>query len=143
MGGDTDDEEVNSDDEVIIHNSRSEDPSTWKMDDELEVFTRLDEEDEDVGCWEDGVTFVKIDQVTRPGFVMVDDKTGDRTGWISIEYVRPAFSTPRLTDLADRRIKRRAAKSTAGQARLPASSTSAYWRRASIRRACTSHGCTS
>ena len=92
MGGDTDDEEVDSDDEVIFRNSRSKDPSTWRMDDELEVFTRLDEEDEDVGRWEDGVTFVKIDQVTRPGFVMVDDRTGDHTGWIRIEHVSPVFS---------------------------------------------------
>ena len=44
--------------------------------------------------------------------VLVDDKTGDRTGWTPIEHVRPAFSTPRLTDSADRRTRRRAAKST-------------------------------
>ena len=57
MGGDSNNEDMDSDDEAIICNSRSEDPSTWRMDDELEVFTRLDEEDEDVGCWEDGITF--------------------------------------------------------------------------------------
>jgi hypothetical protein len=112
MGGDTDDEAIGSDDEVILGNSRSEDPSTWRMDDELEIFTALGDEDEDVGRWEDGVTFVKMDQVARPGFVMVDDRTGDRTGWVPIEHVRPVFSTPRMTSSTDRRIRRRAAKST-------------------------------
>ena len=112
MGGDTDDKEVGSDDEVIFRNSRSEDPSTWRMDDELEVFTMLSEEDEGAGRWEDGVTFVKMDQVTRPGFVMVDRRTGDRTSWVPIEHVRPVFSTPRITSSTDRRIRHRVAKST-------------------------------
>ena len=49
MGGDSDDEAIGSDDEVILGNSRSEDPSTWRMDDELEMFTALGDEDKGAG----------------------------------------------------------------------------------------------
>ena len=60
----------------------------------------------------DGKT-AKMDQVMRPGYALVDDaRGGQRTGWVPIEHLRPTFSTPRLTDSADKRRRYRAAQLT-------------------------------
>ena len=63
----------------------------------------------------DNIVFInwKMDQVTRPGFALVDGaRGGDRTGWVPIEHLRPGFSTPRPTNSADTRRRYRAGLST-------------------------------
>ena len=117
MGGANDSDE-GSDDEVLMCNPRSDDPRTWKADDELEMFMEpVDTEDGgDDGRCEDGVVFIKMDQIVRPVYALVDDvRGGERTGWVAIEHLRPTFSTPRLTDSADKRRQYRAVRSTSCQ----------------------------
>ena len=79
------------DDEVLTHNPGPDDPRTWKAGNELKMFMEpIDAEGGgDDGRWEDGVVFIKMDQVMRPGYALVDDThRGQRAGWVPIEHLQ-------------------------------------------------------
>ena len=98
-----------------MRNLRSDDPRTWKANDEPKRFMEpIDAKGGgDDGRWEDGVTLILLDLDVCPGQVLVNDvHRGERSGWVPFGHLRPAFSTPRLIDSADKRRRYQATQST-------------------------------
>ena len=113
MGGDTDNEEIGSDDEVIFGNSRSEDPLI-----DLENGQRAGSVHKarrrGRRCWALGRRR-HVRQDRSSDAPRLHDGGRQDQGSLRLDpigHVHPVFSTPRITSSTDRRTKHRAAKST-------------------------------